>query len=128
MITQYGQRYFNDVDGDVWDDEPETEPTYNCGKCGRGIYEGEEFYRIDNLEYCRACARHTSSDILKAHGGEGRVIKLPICDFCKSEIQGKYVRYGGERFCEDCLTDFGEEILEDVFCVKPETAEPPDKR
>lgn len=124
MITKYGNKYFNDVNGDVSEDEPE--PGYICENCGAGIFKGETFFRVDDREFCWACARQSCGDILKRLGGEVHEINLPVCESCQSEIQGKYIIFRERNYCEGCLTDYGEELLEELF-GKPETAEEPEK-
>lgn len=38
---------------------PNYEPQIatNCYECGNNIYEGDDFYKIDNRDYCEDCIR-----------------------------------------------------------------------
>ncbi len=122
MIMQYGHRFFNDVNGDVWEDEPEPEPTYICENCGQNINEGDEFYRIENREYCLDCVRYRGEAILRDLGAEKHEINLPVCECCKEEIRGKYFVFRGHKYCNDCVVDYGEDFIREILDAEPETA------
>lgn len=120
MITKCGHRYFNDTDGDVWEDEPE--PVYKCGCCGFGIFSGDSYYDIGGEPICYYCARNCAI-VLRKHGGMVRKPIAPICDFCKSEINEEYIAFRGKNYCKDCISDYGDDLTEEIFGVSRKNAD-----
>lgn len=126
MITKCGHRYFNDTDGDVWEDEPK--PTYTCECCGKGIFANDDYFELDGNYYCYSCAYNRCENILAAFGAEDKEIVLPKCEYCGDEITGRYKIFRGKKYCEDCIADCGADLIEEVFGIKPETAGEPEEQ
>jgi formylmethanofuran dehydrogenase subunit E len=43
--------------------------------------------------------------------------KLPRCSHCEEPImQETAVRFDGNWICDDCLSDYFREVIDDVFC------------
>lgn len=53
---------------------PEPDVVCTCSRCQEGIYDGEEFFSFDGLDYCRECFMDSAAQILlDSYGAERRV-------------------------------------------------------
>lgn len=98
------------------------EPVYKCECCGFGIFPGDTYYDIGGDPICLYCARNCAI-VLKKYGGVIRKPPVPICDYCKSEIDDEYIVFRGKNYCKTCISDCGETLTDAIFKANWDIAE-----
>lgn len=88
---------------------PDPPEAFRCRSCGEAIYPGDEYARIDGVEYCEDCIDSAPYCVLIPNlGGEwktvqdGETIKCAGCE----EVLPPGTEYGvfnGSTLCEECI-------------------------
>lgn len=90
---------------------PDPPAAFRCHDCGEPIYPGDEYARVDGVEYCEGCIDNSPFCVLiPLLGGEwktvqeGESIKCAGCDE-ELPVGTEYGIVDGSILCEECIDE-----------------------
>lgn len=90
---------------------PEPPAAFRCRCCDEPILPGEEYGRINGVEYCERCIDNMPlCQLVPLLGGEWKTVQKSeqvICSCCKEHMRegDEYGVLDGAVLCEDCIDE-----------------------